>query len=78
VKSACQLKNIPIWAFHGEKDTVVSLQDDVAMVAAVKACGGDVKFTVYPDIGHESWTQTYANPALYEWFLQHKRKPVEP
>ena len=78
VKSACQLKNIPIWAFHGEKDTVVRLQDDADMVAAVKACGGDVKFTVYPGVGHDSWTQTYANPALYEWFLQHKRKPVVP
>jgi len=78
VKSACQLKNIPIWAFHGDQDTVVRLQDDADMVAAVKACGGDVNFTVYPGVGHDSWTQTYANPALYEWFLQHKRKPVVP
>jgi hypothetical protein len=37
----------------------------------VRACGGDVKFTVYPGVGHDSWTPTYANPALYAWFLQH-------
>ncbi len=78
VKNACQLKNLPIWAFHGEKDSVVSVQDDAAMVAAVKACGGDVKFTVYPGVDHDSWTQTYANPALYEWLLQHKRKTASP
>jgi predicted peptidase len=32
-----------------------------------------VKFTVYPDAGHDSWTATYDNPAVYEWLLQQKR-----
>jgi predicted peptidase len=68
---ACSLKAVPVWAFHGENDTVVSLASDARMVEAVRACGGDVKFTVYPGVGHDSWTATYANPALYEWFLQH-------
>jgi predicted peptidase len=68
---ACSLKAVPVWAFHGENDTVVSLASDARMVEAVRACGGDVKFTVYPGVGHDSWTATYANPALYEWLLQH-------
>ena len=34
------------------------------MVDAVKAQGGNVKFTVYPDAGHDSWSTTYANPDL--------------
>lgn len=68
---ACSLKTVPVWAFHGEDDTVVSLESDARMVEALRACGGDVKFTVYPGVGHDSWTQTYANPALYEWLLQH-------
>lgn len=78
VQTACRLKNLPIWAFHGEKDNVVSLKDHQAMVDAVRACGGDVKFTVYPGIGHDSWTETYANPALYQWFLQHQRGIAKP
>lgn len=41
------------------------------MVAALKAYGGNVKFTVYPEAEHDSWTQTYNNLELYEWFLQH-------
>jgi dipeptidyl aminopeptidase/acylaminoacyl peptidase len=44
------------------------------MVKALKACGGDVRLTIYPDADHDSWTRTYANPELYEWFLQHTRK----
>ena len=71
--NACRLKDVPIWAFHGAKDSVVPLKEEQDMVDAVRTCGGDVKFTVYPDADHDVWTQTYANPALYEWFLQHRR-----
>jgi len=71
--AGCRLKSIPVWAFHGAKDPVVPLKEDQEMVDAVKQCGGDVKFTVYPEAGHDAWTQTYNNPDLYTWFLSHKR-----
>jgi hypothetical protein len=45
------------------------------MVEAIKRQGGDVKFTVYPDALHDSWTATYDDPKLYEWLLAQKRKP---
>jgi predicted peptidase len=70
---ACLLKNVPVWAFHGAKDPVVPLKDEEEMVNALKACGGDVKLTIYPDAGHDAWTETYANPELYNWFLTHRR-----
>ena len=37
---------------------------------ALKGCGGNIRFTVYPDAEHDSWTETYDNPDLYEWLLQ--------
>jgi dipeptidyl aminopeptidase/acylaminoacyl peptidase len=43
------------------------------MVNALKKSGGDVKFTVYPEANHDSWTETYNNPELYKWFLEHKK-----
>jgi len=70
---ACKVKNVPTWIFHGAKDNIVPLHKSEEMVAALKACGGKVKFTVYPDAGHDSWTATYNNSKLYEWFLKHKR-----
>ncbi|MEH1832004.1 MAG: prolyl oligopeptidase family serine peptidase [Nostoc sp.] len=69
-----KLKNLPVWAFHGAKDNVVPLSESEIMVLELKACGGNVKFTVYPEADHDSWTQTYDNPELYEWFLQHQRQ----
>ncbi len=67
------LKDVPVWAFHGAEDDVVKLEANQRMVDALRACGGNVRFTVYPGVGHDSWTQTYDNPELYEWFLQHRR-----
>ncbi len=71
---APKLKKLPIWAFHGADDDVIDITDGQDMVDAVQAAGGNVKFTIYPDGGHDVWTETYANPALYEWLLQHARK----
>jgi hypothetical protein len=42
------------------------------MVQAVDAAGGSVKFTIYPETGHDSWTETYANPSVYDWLLSHQ------
>ena len=70
------LKKLAVWAFHGAKDPVVPLEESQRMVDAVKKAGvTDVKLTVYPEAQHDSWTATYENQELYDWFLQHERKP---
>lgn len=70
---AGNLKDVPVWAFHGAKDTVVLLHRSQEMVDAVNAAGGNAKLTVYPEAGHDSWTQSYANPELYTWLLSHSK-----
>jgi len=70
---ANRIKDVPVWAFHGAKDKVVSAKESEEMVDAIKARGGDAKLTVYPDAGHDSWTATYNNQELYDWFLKHRR-----
>ncbi len=71
---ASKLKDIPIWVFHGGKDNTVPLEQSERMVKAIKEAGGNVQFTVYPEAGHDSWTETYNNPKLYTWLLEQKRK----
>ncbi len=70
---ACNLKDIPTWAFHGEKDDVVPPSESVEMVEALKQCGGDVRLTLYPDLGHNSWTRAYNDMELYSWLLRQKK-----
>ena len=68
-----RMKQLPAWVFHGAKDSVVPLERSKEMVDALKQQGGQVKFTVYPDADHDSWTETYNNAQLYEWLLEQKR-----
>lgn len=66
---ACALKDVPVWVFHGEKDDVVPIKEDSDMVDALRQCGGNVKFTRYPEANHNAWTETYNNPEFYDWLL---------
>jgi predicted peptidase len=67
------LRRVPIWAFHGARDAVVPLSESEKMVDAVRRAGGQVQLTVYPDVEHNSWTQTYDNEEVYEWLLSHRK-----
>jgi predicted peptidase len=74
-KKLDSLRALPIWAFHGAKDTVVPISESEHMLAALKEAKiPNVKFTVYPEAEHDAWTETYNNPKLYEWFLQKKKE----
>ncbi len=70
---AMGLKDMPIWVFHGAKDRIVPLKESEEMVAAIKARGGNAKLTIYPEAGHDSWTETYNNQELYDWLLKHRK-----
>jgi predicted peptidase len=70
-KSA-RLKKIPVWAFHGGKDPVVKPEESQRLVDALKKIGNNARLTIYPEAGHDSWTETYNNQELYDWFLQQK------
>jgi predicted peptidase len=68
------LKDMPIWVFHGGQDDVVPLKNSQELVDVLTQHGGNVRFTVYPDAGHDSWTRTYANPEVFAWLLAQKRR----
>jgi predicted peptidase len=66
--------NLPIWAFHGDADPVVPLDETTRLTDMMKARGAqNVKVTIYPGVAHDSWTQTYDDPAVWEWLFAQKR-----
>ena len=71
--STGRLKGVPTWAFHGADDRVVPPEKSERMILALKKAGGDARLTVYPGVGHDAWTPTYADPRFFEWLLQHSR-----
>ena len=71
---ASLLVDLPIWVFHGDADTQVNWRNSSNMVDAIRAAGGTkVEFTLYPGVGHNCWTTTYNNDALYAWLLNQSR-----
>jgi len=72
-ENASKLKHIPAWVFHGALDDIVPVSKSQEMVDALSHLDASVRFTVYPDTHHDSWTETYANPELYEWLLSQHR-----
>jgi predicted peptidase len=70
--AAQKVKHIPIWVFHGALDESVPYELSARVVRELETMGADVAFTVYPLAGHDSWTETYLNRELYDWFLQQR------
>ena len=72
--AAEKMKDIPIWAFHGDQDEAVKVERSQEMVDAIKAAGGKkVKLTNDEGVGHNSWSPTYDNDEVYDWLLSHER-----
>jgi predicted esterase len=66
------IKDLPVWAIHGADDTVVPLAKGQQAVDALKEAGGNVRFSVLEGHDHDTWTDTYSDPAFYDWLLQHQ------
>ena len=71
--NTARLKKMPIWAFHGEKDTTVFVEETKKMVEAVNKRGGNAKMTIYPENAHDAWSDTYKNPEVFAWMLSHQK-----
>jgi predicted peptidase len=71
---APKLKSLPIWVFHGDRDSVVSVKSSRDMVAAIQAAGNvNIKYTEYPGADHDVWDRTYNNQQVIAWLLAQKR-----
>ncbi len=65
--------NMPVWAFHGSDDDVVSVSQSEEMVGKLKELGKNIKFTRLEGFGHNIGNEVF-NMQLLEWLLSHTRK----
>lgn len=74
--AARPLSDVPTWIFHGAKDDVVPPDFSRRMAAAMKAAGAkDVRYTEFPDAGHNSWDAAYLDtPELWTWLFAQRRR----
>jgi predicted peptidase len=71
--TASRLKHLPAWIFHGDKDGAVPVENSHKIHNALQKLGAPVKLSIYPGVGHDSWTQTYDNSEFWTWLLEQKR-----
>jgi len=67
-------KKVPIWLFHGAKDSVVPVDFSRDLYAKLKELGAEVKYTEFPEANHDSWTSAFATPELLPWIFSNQKK----
>ena len=67
------MRDVPVRAYHGDQDPLVPLARQQACVAELQRQGGSASLTIFPGVGHDSWTPAYADPALVPWLLRQRR-----
>ena len=65
-----RIKNVPVWAFHGNRDNTVAFAPVRDMVEDLKESGGNVRFTIYEGASHGIKGRAYSTRELYEWLLK--------
>lgn len=70
---AKKIGKTPVWVFHGAADDTISVTESQMMVVALRIAGGDVRYTEYPGVGHNSWDRAYAEPDFFPWLLGHRK-----
>ena len=77
-KRACDAKDVPVWAFHGDHDGSVDTRGDFEMIDALKKCASSPapRLTIYPNTDHWSWVPAYNDPALWMWLLEQRKPPA--
>jgi predicted peptidase len=73
---ARSLRNMPVWCFHGALDPAVSVERSREIVGALRAAGGNVKYTEFADGQHDVWTRVYADANVWSWMLAQRRAGV--
>jgi len=78
---AARLVDTPVWLFHGDADGAVPVSESRSMAQALRRAGGDVRYTEYAGVGHNSWESAYNEPELWRWLFAQRlgrRSPPAP
>ena len=61
--------HLPIWLFHGDKDPVIPVSNSRLLYGILKQTTAKVKYSEYPNVGHDSWKNAFQEPKLLPWLF---------
>lgn len=68
------MNKIPLAAFHGRDDKIVSHYSSTDTVTSIQQSGGTAYFTAYDNLGHDCKSDRIHNDLLWQWMFSQKRK----
>lgn len=71
-----EVAHIPIWTFQGGRDVEPAPSRTEAYVRRFREAGADVRYTLYPNLGHGTWNDAYAEPDFFSWMLSKSKKNI--
>ena len=67
------IAHLPIWVFQGQNDTNPPPRATEETVNAVLNNGGKIKYTLYPETGHNTWNKAYQEPDFFKWMMEQNK-----
>jgi len=58
---------VSLWIFHGSDDKIVKPEYSFKMTRAIIQSGGSPKFTLYENVGHDSWNNAFNESDFLKW-----------
>ena len=72
-----RVAGIPYWFFQGGQDVLPTPQRTEQTIGLLRAAGGNVRYTLYPNLGHGTWGSAYREPDFITWFLGHIKSDIQ-
>jgi len=69
------IRDLPLWAFHGDQDPAVPVRASRLMIQALRKAGGNPRYTEIAGAGHDAWTRAYRDFEVVDWLLSQRRAP---
>ena len=75
-KMVQQIAGVPLWIFQGALDVKPSPRQTENYVSAFRKAGADVRYTLYPHLGHGTWNEAMDEPDFFSWMLAQRRNNI--
>lgn len=70
------IAHIPLWIFQGGQDTEPAPNRTEGYIRKFREAGADVRYSLYPNLGHGTWNAAYAEPEFFSWIRSKDKTQV--
>lgn len=75
-KMTHDISMIPMWIFQGGLDANPTQAKTENYIKAFRKAGTNVRYTLYPHLGHGTWNKAMDEPDYFSWLLRQRRNNI--